>query len=600
MTIRSSARSRLRPQTTWRRPSPSAKAALKTPAAAVEAGRDPRQGSPLLAERRDEFATIIAKEAAKPIKTARVEAERAVGTFQFAAAEARKLAGEMVAARRDRRRARASSASRCACRSVSSARSPRSTSRSTSSPTSSPRRSPPAARWCSSRRARRRSARSRLAKMLIDECGLPAEYLHVVTGGGGTVGNAHRRPSRHRPHHVHRIARRRLGRSAPGRRASGSGSSSATTRRSSSSPTATGRPPPPRSRWPASATPARAASRTQRIFVHSSIADDFTAALVEHVDVAGRRRPARRSNRRLGADLHGRARPGRVVGRRGRVAGGAKVLDGRRTRRRRRTAADRHHRRQAGHEGVLARGVRTRRGDRRPTTTSTTRSSWPTTPRSGLQAAIFTADIGKALRGDPHARLRRRAGQRGADLAAPTSSPTAASATAATPAKARVLGQGDDRDQDGRARRMMRWGVLRRSSRIFQERIASGVRTGRSSSLSTRRAGAATTSHRTTRCSPEPTSTRCTTRCPTMLHAEWSHRALDAGKHVLCEKPLTMSPTESAESLRPRRVGGLTILEAYMWPHHPRARKICSSWPLERLARDRCNRVGRRSATRWT
>src|SRR5207344_3055217 len=29
-----------------------------------------------------------------------------------------------------------------------------------------------------------------LAKMLIDECGLPAEYLHVVTGGGGTVGNA--------------------------------------------------------------------------------------------------------------------------------------------------------------------------------------------------------------------------------------------------------------------------------------------------------------------------------------------------------------------------------------------------------------------------
>jgi acyl-CoA reductase-like NAD-dependent aldehyde dehydrogenase len=29
-----------------------------------------------------------------------------------------------------------------------------------------------------------------LAAMLIDECGLPADYLHVVTGGGGTVGNA--------------------------------------------------------------------------------------------------------------------------------------------------------------------------------------------------------------------------------------------------------------------------------------------------------------------------------------------------------------------------------------------------------------------------
>ena len=44
-----------------------------------------------LGERLEEFATIIAKEAAKPIKTARAEAQRAVGTFQFAAAEARKL-----------------------------------------------------------------------------------------------------------------------------------------------------------------------------------------------------------------------------------------------------------------------------------------------------------------------------------------------------------------------------------------------------------------------------------------------------------------------------------------------------------------------------
>ena len=49
-----------------------------------------------LTARREEFAQIIAKEAAKPIKTARVEAERASGTFQFAAAEARKLGGEMI------------------------------------------------------------------------------------------------------------------------------------------------------------------------------------------------------------------------------------------------------------------------------------------------------------------------------------------------------------------------------------------------------------------------------------------------------------------------------------------------------------------------
>ena len=50
----------------------------------------------LLAERREQFARTLAAEAAKPIKTARVEAERATGTFQFAAAEARKLAGEVI------------------------------------------------------------------------------------------------------------------------------------------------------------------------------------------------------------------------------------------------------------------------------------------------------------------------------------------------------------------------------------------------------------------------------------------------------------------------------------------------------------------------
>src|SRR4051795_1440493 len=50
----------------------------------------------LLGERTEQFARIIAEEAAKPIKTARVEARRAVSTFTFAAVEARKLAGEVV------------------------------------------------------------------------------------------------------------------------------------------------------------------------------------------------------------------------------------------------------------------------------------------------------------------------------------------------------------------------------------------------------------------------------------------------------------------------------------------------------------------------
>ncbi len=51
----------------------------------------------LLAERLDEFALSICRESAKPITTARVEAERAVDTLRFAAGVARSLTGEMVA-----------------------------------------------------------------------------------------------------------------------------------------------------------------------------------------------------------------------------------------------------------------------------------------------------------------------------------------------------------------------------------------------------------------------------------------------------------------------------------------------------------------------
>src|SRR6478672_8231489 len=49
-----------------------------------------------LAARHEEFARSIAAEAAKPLKAARVEAARAVGTFRFAAVEARSLSGDMI------------------------------------------------------------------------------------------------------------------------------------------------------------------------------------------------------------------------------------------------------------------------------------------------------------------------------------------------------------------------------------------------------------------------------------------------------------------------------------------------------------------------
>ncbi len=50
----------------------------------------------LIGKRHEEVARTISDEAAKPIKTARVEASRAMSTYTFAAVEARKLAGEMI------------------------------------------------------------------------------------------------------------------------------------------------------------------------------------------------------------------------------------------------------------------------------------------------------------------------------------------------------------------------------------------------------------------------------------------------------------------------------------------------------------------------
>src|SRR6478736_6535751 len=54
---------------------------------------------------------------------------------------------------------------------------------------------------------------------------------------------------------------------------------------------------------------------------------------------------------------------------------------------------------------------------------------------------------------------------------------------------------------------------------------------------------------------------------PAALHHEWTMRALEAGKHVLVEKPYTRRPedVEAAHDEAERR--GLVLTEAYMWRH---------------------------------
>ena len=61
---------------------------------------------------------------------------------------------------------------------------------------------------------------------------------------------------------------------------------------------------------------------------------------------------------------------------------------------------------------------------------------------------------------------------------------------------------------------------------------------------------------------------------PNALHAEWSVRALQAGKHVLCEKPFSRHPEEVERAFDAAAAEGLVLAEAFMWRHHPQARRL--------------------------
>jgi len=56
---------------------------------------------------------------------------------------------------------------------------------------------------------------------------------------------------------------------------------------------------------------------------------------------------------------------------------------------------------------------------------------------------------------------------------------------------------------------------------------------------------------------------------PNQMHVEWSLKALDAGKHVLCEKPIAMQADEVDALIASRDASGLLAAEAYMIVHHP-------------------------------
>ncbi len=61
---------------------------------------------------------------------------------------------------------------------------------------------------------------------------------------------------------------------------------------------------------------------------------------------------------------------------------------------------------------------------------------------------------------------------------------------------------------------------------------------------------------------------------PNSLHLEWTVRAAQAGKHVLCEKPLALNEAECKEMAAAADANGVKLLEAFMYRFHPRTQKV--------------------------
>ncbi len=61
---------------------------------------------------------------------------------------------------------------------------------------------------------------------------------------------------------------------------------------------------------------------------------------------------------------------------------------------------------------------------------------------------------------------------------------------------------------------------------------------------------------------------------PNSLHREWTVRAAEAGKHVLCEKPLALTEVECHEMRSAAEANGVKLMEAFMYRFHPRTERV--------------------------
>ena len=61
---------------------------------------------------------------------------------------------------------------------------------------------------------------------------------------------------------------------------------------------------------------------------------------------------------------------------------------------------------------------------------------------------------------------------------------------------------------------------------------------------------------------------------PNSMHVEWSIRAIEAGKHVLCEKPLSRHPDDVERAFDAADENGRILMEAFMYRHNPQTKEL--------------------------
>jgi predicted dehydrogenase len=87
---------------------------------------------------------------------------------------------------------------------------------------------------------------------------------------------------------------------------------------------------------------------------------------------------------------------------------------------------------------------------------------------------------------------------------------------------------------------------------------------------------------------------------PNSLHHEWTIRCAEAGKHVLCDKPLGVTASQCAEMVAACRQHGVRLMEGFMYRFHPRTQRLVELLASNAIGDVRVVRVAHTGMTRGT